>query len=72
MEKNENLYYIIEAYVNGERLYVYSKRIALHFPSMANKFQHRRSACRYVMNSEFANNYYRILKYDKSEDKIIY
>lgn len=28
----ENIYYIIEVCVGGEKLYMYSKRIAIHFP----------------------------------------
>ena len=31
----ENIYYIIEVCVGGEKLYMYSKRIAVHFPDIS-------------------------------------
>ena len=34
----ENIYYIIEVCVGGEKLYMYSKRIAVHFPDISKKF----------------------------------
>lgn len=38
----ENIYYIIEVCVGGEKLYMYSKRIAVHFPDICKKFVHKR------------------------------
>ncbi|MGN1480699.1 hypothetical protein [Porcipelethomonas sp.] len=71
--KNSNIYYIIEVYIDNQKLYVYTKRVGVHFPDMAKKFVHRRSAVRYYKDSEFMKSecYYRILKYDKKKDKII-
>lgn len=68
----ENIYYIIEVCPEGEKLYMYTKRVALHFPDMAKKFVYKRSASRYYKDSLFEGCYYRILKYDKSKDKIIF
>ena len=34
----ENIYYIIEVCVGGEKLYMYSKRIAVHFPDISKKY----------------------------------
>lgn len=67
----ENIYYIIEVCVGGEKLYMYSKRIAVHFPDISKKFVHKRSASRYYKDSEFTECYHRILKYDKEKDEII-
>ena len=58
----ENIYYIIEVCVGGEKLYMYSKRIAVHFPDISS---------RYYKDSEFTECYHRILKYDKEKDEII-
>ena len=65
----ENIYYIIEVCVGGEKLYMYSKRIAVHFPDISKKFVHKRSASRYYKDSEFTECYHRILKYDKEKDE---
>ena len=67
----ENIYYIIEVCVGGEKLYMYSKRIAVHFPDISKKFVHKRPASRYYKDSEFTECYHRILKYDKEKDEII-
>lgn len=40
----ENIYYIIEVCVGGEKLYMYSKRIAVHFPDISKKFVHKSPA----------------------------
>lgn len=69
--KEENIYYIIEVCAGGEKLYMFTKRVAVHFPDMAKKFVHKRSASRYYKDSSFIENYYRILKYDKEKDEII-
>ena len=73
MNNPNNIYYIIEIYYQNEKLYLYTKRVGVHFPDMAKKFVHRRSALRYFRDSEFMRQgcYFRILKYDKSVEKII-
>lgn len=68
----ENIYYIIEVCVEGEKLYMFTKRVSVHFPDMAKKFIHKRSARRYYKDSAFTEYYYRILKYDKVKDEIIF
>ena len=54
----ENIYYIIEVCVGGEKLYMYSKRIAVHFPDISKKY-----------HKNFETFFE--LKYDKEKDEII-
>lgn len=72
-EISGNIYYITEVEINEEKLYIFTKHVALHFPDMGRKFLHKRSAARYYGNSEFKrmNCKYRILKYNKKMEKII-
>ncbi len=68
-----NIYYIIEVSISGEKLYMYSKRVGLHFPDIAKKFMHKRSAQRYYKDSYFDTVHcpVRYLEYDKENDKIL-
>lgn len=63
--------YLIEIKIdeNGEKLYLYTKNVALHFPDMGRKFKHKRSAVRYCKNLSFKKH--RIVKYNKICDEII-
>lgn len=67
---NKEKFYITEVEVEGEILYMFTKRVALHFPDMAKKFMHKRSAHRYYKNSAFEkmNCNYRVLEYYKSDE----
>lgn len=70
---NDDIYYITEVEVEGEKLYMFTKRVAVHFPDMGKKFLYKRSAKRYYTDSEFEkmNCKYRILKYSRYKNKII-
>lgn len=72
-ELNTDIYYIIEVEINDEKLYLYTKRVALHFPDMAKKFWHKRSARRFYFDSEYAKNdcKYRICKFSSFRQQII-
>ena len=41
---NNDIYYIVEVEVETEKLYMFTKRVALHFPDMGKKFLYKRSA----------------------------
>lgn len=72
-ELNDDIYYITEVEVESEKLYMFTKRVAVHFPDMGKKFLYKRSAKRYYKDSEFEkmNCKYRILKYSRYKNKII-
>jgi len=72
-ELNGDIYYIIEVEINDEKLYVFTKRVALHFADMGKRFLHKRSAMRFYGDSEFAKEHYkyRICRYSSFRDQII-
>lgn len=70
---NDDLYYIIEVNVDDEKMYLYTKRVALHFYDMGKKFLYKCSAQRYYNNSCFdkMNCEYRIVKYSRYKNMIL-
>lgn len=70
---NNDIYFIVEVEVEGHKLYMFTKRVALHFPDMGKKFLYKRSAFRYFQDSEFKkiNCNFRVLKYSRSKDEIL-
>jgi hypothetical protein len=71
---NGDLCYIIQLEINGEVLYMYTKRAPVHFPDLAKKFIYRRSAYRFMIDSPYYKNNYpcKILKYNRKTNDIIY
>lgn len=72
-EINGDICYIIEIEINDEKLYLYTKRVALHFADMGKKFLYKRSARRFYYDSEFAKNDYkhRFCRYSNFRNEII-
>lgn len=72
-ELDDAIYYIVEVEVNGEKLYMFTKRVALHFADMGKKFLYKCSAQRYYKDSEFEkmNCNYKILKYSRIREELI-
>ncbi len=72
-ELNDDLYYIIEVDFNDEKLYMYTKRVALHFYDLGKKFLYKCSAKRYYNNSCFhkMNCKYRIVQYSRYKNMIL-
>ncbi len=70
---NNDIYYIVEVEVETEKLYMFTKRVALHFPDMGKKFLYKRSAQRYFKDSVFdkMNCKQKIVKYSRFREQII-